>query len=123
MSHGTKEWCKTWRKTDMLGVIKILKVCALIGSFSAKYITFDLKQYRGVIDHDIDEWWKIWGKTKLWFEKWLEEFGKFSPEQLKVSKLGLWWDPFVQSRKCMSWEFTEELCAIKLKNDAKYDKE
>ena len=65
MSHGTEEWRKTWRKTDMLGVLEILTICTLIGSFCAKYITFDLKQYRGVIDYDIQEWWKIWGKTKL----------------------------------------------------------
>ena len=44
-------------------------------------------------------------KTDLWFEKWHEEFGKFSPEHLKVSKLRLWWDSFVQSRKCMSLKF------------------
>ena len=62
-------------------------------------------------------------KTDLWFEKWHEEFGKFSPEHSKVSKLGLWWDPFVQSRKCMSLKFTEELCVMTMKNDAKFDKE
>ena len=27
---------------------------------------------------------------------------------MKKSKLGLWWDPFVRSRKCMSAKFTEE---------------
>ena len=29
--------------------------------------------------------------------KWLDEYGKFSPEQLKVLKLGFWWDPLIQS--------------------------
>ena len=38
----------------------------------------DLKKDRGVIFHDTD----------LWFGKWHEEYGKFSPEQFKVSKLG-----------------------------------
>ena len=56
-------------------------------------------------------------KTDLWFEKWHEEFGKFSPEHFKVSKLGLWWNSFVQSRKCMSLKFTEELCVMTMKND------
>ena len=28
--------------------------------------------------------------------------GKFSPEHLKISKLRLRWDPFIQNRKCMS---------------------
>ena len=46
------------------------------------------------------------------------EFGKFLPELLKVSKLRLWWDPFIQSRK-----FTEELYVMAMKNDAKYEEE
>ena len=33
--------------------------------------------------------------------------GKFLPDHSKVSKLGIWWDPFIQSRKCMSLTFTE----------------
>ena len=45
------------------------------------------------------------------------EFGKLSPEHLKVSKLGLWWEPFVQSRKCMSLKFSKELCVMTMKND------
>ena len=50
----------------------------------------------------IEDWCKIWRKTDLHFQKWHEEFHKFSPEHLKVSKFGLWWEPFVQSRKWMS---------------------
>ena len=88
-----------------------------------KYIMFELKKYRGVMFHDTEKWCKIWRKTDLWFGKWHEEFGKFSPEHLKVSKLGLWWDPFVQSRKCMSLKFTEELCVMTMKNDAKFEEE
>ena len=62
-------------------------------------------------------------KTDLFFEKRLEKFGRFSPEHLKVSKLGLWGDPFVQSRKGMTLKFTEELCVITMKNNAKFEKE
>ena len=54
----------------------------------AKYLMFDLKKYTGVIFHDTEGWCKIWRKTDLRFGKWHEEFGKFSPEQFKVSKLG-----------------------------------
>ena len=35
----------------------------------AKYITFELKQYRGIIFLDTGESCKIWIKTDLWFEK------------------------------------------------------
>ena len=45
--------------------------------------------------------------AKLWFGKEHEEFVKFTPEHLKVSKLGLRLDSFVQSRKYMSLKFTE----------------
>ena len=48
----------------------------------------------------------------IWFRKWHEEFGKFSPDHLNLSKLELWWDPFVQSRKCMSLKLTEDLCVM-----------
>ena len=60
-------------------------------------------------------------KTDLWFGKWHEEFGKFSSEHLKVSKLVFSWDPFVQSRKCMSYKLTEELQVMTLKNDEKFE--
>ena len=30
---------------------KVSKICTLIGSFCAKYITFELKKFRGVISH------------------------------------------------------------------------
>ena len=48
---------------------------------------------------------------------------KFSPEHLKVSKLKLWWDSFVQRRKCMSLKFTGELFVITSKKDAKLEEE
>ena len=56
----------------------------------------------------------------VWFGKWHEGFGKFSPEYSKVSKLGLWWNTFIQSRKSMSLKFTEELSVMAMKNDAKF---
>ena len=55
-----------------------------IGPFCAKYTTFDLKKWRGVIFHDTEWSCKIWRKTDLWFGKWQEEV---SSEHLKVSKL------------------------------------
>ena len=62
-------------------------------------------------------------KSGTKFKEKHEEFGKFSPEHSKVSKLGLCWDPFVQSRKCMSLKFTKELCVMTMKNDAKFEQE
>ena len=48
-------------------------------------------------------------KKDFWFGKLRDEFGKFSSEHLKLSKLVFSWDHFVQGRKCMSHKLTEEL--------------
>ena len=62
-------------------------------------------------------------ETDLCFQKWHEECGKFSLEHLKVSKMELWWDAFIQGRKSMSLKFTGELCVMAMKNDSKLEKE
>ena len=135
MSHDPEHWRKIWRKTDLLfqkwqefGEIwpehsKVYKTCTFICSYCAKYLMFDLKKYRGVIFHDTEGWCKIWRKTDLWFGKWNEEYGKFSPQYLKVSKLGVWWGPLIQSRKSINLKFTKELCVMTMKNDAKFEEE
>ena len=98
--------------------LESVKNIVLIGSLWAKYMLFELQKYRGVTFHDAEEICKFWRKTDLWFEKRLEKFVKFSPEHFKMSKLGLWWDPFVQSRKGMTLKFAEELCIMTMKNNA-----
>ena len=102
---------------------KVSKMFTLMGSFWAKYILFELKKYREVIFHETEEGYKIWRGIDLSFQNWHKEFDKFWPEHLKVSKLELWWDPFVQSRKCMSLKFTEEVHVMAMKNDAKFEEE
>ena len=118
VSKCHKEFDKFWPE-----YLKVSKCFILMGSFWAKCILFELKKYRWVTFHDIEEWCRIWRKTDLLLGKWHKEFGKHSPEHSKVSKLKLWWDPFVQSRKCMSWKFTEELCVMTVKNDNKTEEE
>ena len=44
-------------------------------------------------------------------------------DHLKVPKLELGWDTFVESRKCFSLKFTEELCVMAMKNNAKFEEE
>ena len=73
--------------------------------------------------HHTEELCKFWRKTDFWFEKRLEKFEKCSLEHLKVSKLGLWWDPFVESRKGMTLKFTKQLCLMAMKNNAKFEEE
>ena len=101
MTHDTEEWCKIWKKSDSFfqkwqefgefwsDHSEVSNICTLIGSFRAKYIPFDLKKYRGVIFYDTDEPCKIFRKSEENWGNWHEKFGKFWPEHLKVSKLGL----------------------------------
>ena len=123
--------CKTWRKTDLscekwqkFNKVwsqhwKVSQISTSIGSFCTKYLTFDQRRNERVIFHGIQESYKIWRRTNLWFGKWHEAFGKFLPEHWKVSKFGLSIDPFLEGRKCMSLKFTGELCVITMRNDTK----
>ena len=113
-----KEFDEFWLENS-----KVSKIYTLIGYFDQSISCLSWKKYRGVLFHDTRVWCKIWRKTDLWFGKWHEEYGKFSPEHLKVSKLGFWWDPLIQSRKGMSLKSTEELCVMTMKNDAKFEEE
>ena len=113
-----------WFKNDKnlvkfdLEHLQVSKTCTFICSYCAKYLMFDLKKYK---QRSYLSW--LWKKTNLWFGKWHEEYGKFSPEHLKVSKLGFWWDPLIQSRKNMSLKSTEELSVMTMNNDAKFEEE
>ena len=105
--HDNEEWCKIGTGIDFpfqnwddhfdeiwLEHSKISKICTLIDCLGLKYIIFDLKKYRRVMFGSTEYWCKIWRKTDFCFQKWDKEFGKFSPEHLKISKFGLWWDSF-----------------------------
>ena len=114
--NWNKEFDKFWLEHS-----KVSKMFTLMGSFWAKYILFELKKYRGAIFHETEHGYKIWRGIDLSFQNWHKEFDKFWPGQLKVSKLGLWWNPIVQSRKCMTLKFTGELCVMTMKNDAHFE--
>ena len=136
MCNGSEEWWKIWRGIDFsfqnwhkefhkfwLKHWKVSKISSLMGCFWPMYIMFELKKYRRFTFHVTREWCKIWKKSDLWFGKWHDEFGKFSPEHTKVQKLGLFWGPFIQSRICMSLKFRGEVCVMTTKNDSKFEKE
>ena len=82
----------------------------------------ELKKYRGVVFHDIRVMQYL---RKNWLVVWKMTWGiwQISPEHSKMSKSELWWDPFVQSRKCMSLKLTEELCIMTMNNDTKTEEE
>ena len=68
---------------------KISKICTLMGCFCPKNMIIKLRKYKGVMFDSTEYWCKIWRKIDLCFQKWHEKFGRFSPEDSKVSKLGL----------------------------------
>ena len=47
---------------------QVSKIVILMGSFSAKYILFELKKYRGIIFHETEEGYKIWRGIDLLFQ-------------------------------------------------------
>ena len=135
MCYENEEWYKIWKGIELPVQnwrdihkfwpehSKISKICTLMVCFWPKYLIFQLRKYRGVVFDATQDWYKIWRKTDLCFQKWHEEFGKFSPEHLKISKLGPWWHPFVWSWKCMSLKFTGKLFVMAMKNNAKIEEE
>ena len=58
-----------------------------------------LKNYRGVMCNDTEEWWKIWRGIDLSFQNWHQEFDEFWLEHSKVSKtctlMGWFWQKFI----------------------------
>ena len=126
--HYTRQWCKIWRKMKLSfqnrheefnwfsgDHSKTSKICPLMGCIWTKYIISQLTKYRGVMFDSTENWWIIWRRTSLCFQKWDEWFGYFSPEHSKLSKSRIWWDSLIQSRKLMSLKFTGELFALKWK--------
>ena len=108
MCYNNKEWRRIRKEIDLAVQnwhdefnkfwhehLKEQKLYTLMGWFWRKYAMFEIQKYKGVVFYDTREWCKIWRKNKMWFRKKHEEFSKFSPEHLKVSKLGLSWGTFI----------------------------
>ena len=69
------------------GHSNVSKRFTLIGSFWARYVLFELKNYRGVIFHETEAWYKICRGIDLSFQNWHKEVDKFWPEHSKISKI------------------------------------
>ena len=63
------------------------------------------------------------GKLTCAFKSDLKNLANFHQSMFESLKIGTWWDPFIQSRKCMCSKFREEFCVKTLKNDAKFEEE
>ena len=50
------------------------------------FVSKTFQKHRGVMFDGTVYWCKIWRKNDLCFQKWREEFSKFSPEHVRKSK-------------------------------------
>ena len=75
---------------------KVSKIFALMGSFWATFMLFELDKCKRVIFHDTEE---IWRGIGLSSQNWHEEFDKFWPEHSIVSKIcklmGSFWPKYI----------------------------
>ena len=100
--------------------LESLKTLHFNGLLLTKVYNAWAEKYRGVMFDSTEYWCKIWRETDLCFQKWHEEFSKFSTEHFRKSQnLGLSLGPFIQTRKYMSLKLTGELCVMTMKNIAK----
>ena len=91
MQNLEKNWLVVWKMTwgiwqIFTRALQSLKIGTLIRFFNPKKKMYELKIYRAVKCHGNEEWYKIWRGSDLLFQNWHEEFAKFWPEHLKVSK-------------------------------------
>ena len=59
-----KEFDEVWLQNS-----KVSKIYTLMGCFWPNYIMFQLKKYRGVMFDCTQDWYKVWRKTGLCFQK------------------------------------------------------
>ena len=74
-------------------------------------------------------WWH-WILIQHLKENWLALskmiwgiIANFHQSTFESLKIWVWWDPFIQSRNCMSLKFTGGFCVMTLKNDTKFEQE
>ena len=92
-----------------------------MGYFCPKYMKFELKKYRGVIFHYIEQWCKIWKTLTLWIQKWHEELGELSSlEHPKVGNLYYIDELFLSQAYTVSAKIFQRNYVMTLKGAAKF---
>ena len=64
---------------------------------------------------------KFEGKMTCTSKNDMRNFANFHQSTFKSLKSWTFIGSFIKNRKCMSLQFTEELCVMKIKNDAKIE--
>ena len=68
----------------LMWAVTSLEIFILMCYFYQMYTMFEPLKYRGVMCHNTEEWYKIWGVTDLRFEKWHEEFDEFQYSKVSI---------------------------------------
>ena len=61
------------------------------------------------------------GKLTCAFKIDIRNLANFHYSMFGSLKFEVWWDPFIQSRNCMSLKFTGEFCVMTMKIDTKFE--
>ena len=101
ISNDTEEWWKISRGIDLsfrnwlkefdefsLENSKISKIYTLMSCFWTNYIVFELKKYKEVVFDCTQDWYKVWGKTGLWFQKLTWEISQIFTRRLESLQIG-----------------------------------
>ena len=101
ISNDTEEWWKISRGIDLsfrnwlkefdefsLENSKISKIYTLMSCFWTNYIVFELKKYKEVVFDCTQDWYKVWGKTGLWFQKLTWEISQIFTRTLESLQIG-----------------------------------
>ena len=85
MKNLKKNWLMVWKMTwgmwqILTRALESLKMGTMMGSFNLKKKMYEVKNYRGVMCHDNEEWCKIWGKIDM------KNFASFGPSTWKSKK-------------------------------------
>ena len=99
-------------------------------SWKSKHLHFNgltLSKANKVLDKKVQKSYVSWQwrvtQSDSWFHKWHQQFDEFQCEQWQVWKFALCCSTFVESILYLSQKSGEELRAITLKNDAKFEEE
>ena len=83
-----------WPNYIMFGLKSTEELCLTAFKIDTKFewklacVSKNFQKHRGVMFDGTEYWCKIWRKNDLCFQKWREEFCKFSPEHVRKSKNG-----------------------------------
>ena len=101
MCHDNEKWCKIWTGIDWslqnwheefnnfwLQHSNISTICTLMNCFWPKYIILEFRKYTGVMFNGSQDWYKIWRKTDLCFQKWHKNLVNFHQSRLESLNIG-----------------------------------